>query len=311
MTPQTVNAYYNPSMNESCSRPPSCRRPSSIRPPTTRELRRYRQHHRPRDQPRHDNSRRARLMARAVCATGGRPPTARRFQKLCADLVKQWYGQYEVPPGKKLNGQLTLGENIADLSGLQMAFKGLPAVVGRAARRPRSRGLHRRAALSSWAGPRPGARKCVTRRALQLLLDRPHSPTRFPRWAPWSAMTASTRHLAPGRRRALQRSPGSASASGDVPVGRGHTPVMACLEGTRRAMAVKRQAISLTLAFKPGSGQASGIAPWALAPRRQAAMGSFQPLSRQTTIRRVLARPSIRHPGRCVPVIARPVTWVA
>ena len=44
------------------------------------------------------------------------------FAALGARLVKQ-YGAYEPLPGHKVNGQLTLGENIADLSGLQIAHK--------------------------------------------------------------------------------------------------------------------------------------------------------------------------------------------
>jgi putative endopeptidase len=44
------------------------------------------------------------------------------FEALGAKLVAQ-YGAYEPLPGHKVNGRLTLGENIADLSGLQIAFK--------------------------------------------------------------------------------------------------------------------------------------------------------------------------------------------
>jgi putative endopeptidase len=44
------------------------------------------------------------------------------FDALGAQLVKQFEG-YEPLPGKHLNGKLTLGENIADLSGLQIAYK--------------------------------------------------------------------------------------------------------------------------------------------------------------------------------------------
>jgi putative endopeptidase len=44
------------------------------------------------------------------------------FKKLGDALVAQ-YETYEPLPGKPLNGRLTLGENIADLSGLQIAFK--------------------------------------------------------------------------------------------------------------------------------------------------------------------------------------------
>jgi putative endopeptidase len=44
------------------------------------------------------------------------------FDALGAKLVAQ-YSAYEPIPGHKVNGKLTLGENIADLSGLQIAFK--------------------------------------------------------------------------------------------------------------------------------------------------------------------------------------------
>jgi len=36
--------------------------------------------------------------------------------------VAQQYGSIEVLPGRKLNGELTLGENIADMGGVKMAF---------------------------------------------------------------------------------------------------------------------------------------------------------------------------------------------
>jgi putative endopeptidase len=44
------------------------------------------------------------------------------FEQLTARLVSQ-YNAYEPLPGKHLNGALTLGENIADLSGISIAFK--------------------------------------------------------------------------------------------------------------------------------------------------------------------------------------------
>lgn len=44
------------------------------------------------------------------------------FEKLTSQLVAQ-FESYEPLPGKKLNGRLTLGENIADLSGLAIAWK--------------------------------------------------------------------------------------------------------------------------------------------------------------------------------------------
>jgi putative endopeptidase len=57
------------------------------------------------------------------------------FKKLTDQLVAQ-YAAYEPLPGAKLNGELTLGENIADLAGLAIAYdaykmslKGKPAPV--------------------------------------------------------------------------------------------------------------------------------------------------------------------------------------
>lgn len=44
------------------------------------------------------------------------------FEDLTGKLVSQFEG-YEALPGKNLNGKLTLGENIADLSGMAIAYK--------------------------------------------------------------------------------------------------------------------------------------------------------------------------------------------
>ncbi len=46
----------------------------------------------------------------------------RAFEVLTRQLIDQ-YSQYEPLEGKRVNGELTLGENIADLSGLSIAFK--------------------------------------------------------------------------------------------------------------------------------------------------------------------------------------------
>lgn len=51
------------------------------------------------------------------------------FEKLTNALVKQYEG-YEALPGKTLNGRLTLGENIADLSGMAIAYKAYLSSLG-------------------------------------------------------------------------------------------------------------------------------------------------------------------------------------
>lgn len=49
---------------------------------------------------------------------------AREFKARAEKLVAQ-YGKYEALPGQFVNGQLTLGENIADLAGTSIAFEAL------------------------------------------------------------------------------------------------------------------------------------------------------------------------------------------
>ncbi len=63
------------------------------------------------------------------------PEDAKRFEQQASVLGKQ-YDSYEAVPGMHINGQLTMGENIADLAGLQVAYdayhaslKGKPAPV--------------------------------------------------------------------------------------------------------------------------------------------------------------------------------------
>jgi putative endopeptidase len=49
------------------------------------------------------------------------PGDVQRFKALTGQLVAQ-YGQYEPLPGKKVSGELTLGENIGDLAGVTIAY---------------------------------------------------------------------------------------------------------------------------------------------------------------------------------------------
>src|SRR5206468_7375461 len=49
---------------------------------------------------------------------------AKEFESRARKLVEQ-YDHYEVLPGLHVNGQLTLGENIADLGGVTIAYEAL------------------------------------------------------------------------------------------------------------------------------------------------------------------------------------------
>ena len=51
-----------------------------------------------------------------------------RFKKLTQQLAEQ-YSSYEVLPGEFVNGELTLGENIADLGGLTLAYMACEKVM--------------------------------------------------------------------------------------------------------------------------------------------------------------------------------------
>jgi putative endopeptidase len=55
---------------------------------------------------------------------------AQEFDSRAQKLVDQ-YGAYEPLPGRKVNGRLTLGENIADLGGLSIAYEALQRALTR------------------------------------------------------------------------------------------------------------------------------------------------------------------------------------
>jgi len=121
MTPQTVNAYYDPQQNEIVF-------PAAILQP-------------PFFDPKADDA----VNYGAIGAVIGHelthgyddqgarfgptgnfeewwtPEDKKKFQALTGKLVAQYSG-YEAIPGEKVNGNLTLGENIADLGGLSIAY---------------------------------------------------------------------------------------------------------------------------------------------------------------------------------------------
>ena len=121
MTPQTNNAYYDPSMNQ-ITFPAAILQPpyfdpnadpasnyGSIGATIGHEI-----GHGFDDQGRqYDASGRLR--------DWWTPAAAKAFQARTAELVKQ-YDVYEPVPGVHIKGQLTLGENIGDLGGLEVAY---------------------------------------------------------------------------------------------------------------------------------------------------------------------------------------------
>ncbi len=121
MTPQTNNAYYEPTLNEMCF-------PAGILQP-----------------PFFDHKADDAVNYGAIGATIGHEMThgfddqgrqydargnlkdwwtaadAKRFEQRAKFVARQYDG-YEVLPGRYLNGQQTLGENIADIGGLRIAY---------------------------------------------------------------------------------------------------------------------------------------------------------------------------------------------
>jgi putative endopeptidase len=98
------------------------------------------------------------------------------FTALTSKLVAQ-YNAYQPIPDHHVNGELTLGENIADLSGLQIAFKAYERTLhGKKA--PVIGGLTgEQRFFLSWA--QAWREKSRDERALQLLTIDPHSPAQF------------------------------------------------------------------------------------------------------------------------------------
>ncbi len=102
-----------------------------------------------------------------------------KFAAKTKALVAQ-YAAYEPVPGYKVNGELTLGENIADNSGLAIAHKAyLISLNGKAA--PMMDGLTgEQRFFGGWA--QVWRNKSRDKEAIRLLATDPHSPAQFRAW---------------------------------------------------------------------------------------------------------------------------------
>lgn len=129
MTPQTVNAYYNPSKNEivfpaAILQPPffNAQADDAVNYGGIGAVIGHEISHAFDDQgSRYDGD--------GNLKNWWTEKDQEEFNKLKDRLVAQ-YDQYEPLPGKKINGQFTLGENIADLAGLAIAFKAYRLSLG-------------------------------------------------------------------------------------------------------------------------------------------------------------------------------------
>lgn len=129
MSPQTVNAYYNPQQNEIVF-PAAILQPPFFDPKADDALNYggigavigHEMIHGYDDQG-------SRFGATGNFENWWTDEDKKGFEALTAKLVEQFDG-YEAAPGAKVNGTLTLGENIADLGGLAVAFDAMKRAQG-------------------------------------------------------------------------------------------------------------------------------------------------------------------------------------
>jgi putative endopeptidase len=129
MSPQTVNAYYNPLQNEIVF-PAAILQPPFFDPKADDPLNYggigavigHEMIHGYDDQG-------SRFGATGNFENWWTPADAKGFSGLTDKLIAQ-FDAYEAAPGAKVNGKLTLGENIADLGGLATAYDAMKRAAG-------------------------------------------------------------------------------------------------------------------------------------------------------------------------------------
>ena len=155
MTPPTVNAYYNPNLNEIVF-PAGILQPPFFDPKADDAVNYgaigmvigHEMTHGFDDQGR-------KFDAAGNLRDWWLPQDERAYKERAAELVKQYSG-YVAVDTLTVNGELTLGENIADLGGLHIAYLALAEGAGRQAGRRRSTAT-RRSSGSSCRTRRSGA----------------------------------------------------------------------------------------------------------------------------------------------------------
>ena len=176
MTPQTVNAYYNPTLNEivfpaAILQPPfyNTKADDAVNYGAIGAVIGHEISHGFDDQG-------SQFDGDGKLRNWWTDDDRKAFDAIGAKLVAQYEG-YEPIPGKHLNGKLTLGENIADLSGLQIAYKAyLRSLGGKPA--PVIDGYTgEQRFFMGWS--QAWREKAREERKLQLLTIDPHSPPEF------------------------------------------------------------------------------------------------------------------------------------
>lgn len=109
------------------------------------------------------------------------------FKELTEKLVAQ-YASYEPLPGKKVNGNLTLGENIADLSGLTVANKAMSLALEGKPEVKVAGWNTQQLFFVGWS--RVWQRKYRDKEMIKRLLIDPHSPSRYRANGPVTNMAA-------------------------------------------------------------------------------------------------------------------------
>ncbi len=178
MTPQTVNAYYDPTMNQitvpaAILQPPffdAAADPAVNYAETGATTIGHELGHGFDDQGRQYD-------AQGRLRDWWTPGTAAKY-KAKADKLAAQFDQYEPIPGVRIKGRLTLGENLADLGGLETAYAAYRRYVARHGEPPVINGFtgDQRFFLAyaqAWQGKR---REGATR---QQLLSDPHSPEKY------------------------------------------------------------------------------------------------------------------------------------